>query len=88
MGPGVVEGPFGRRRIAFVDAPGGIRLEFMEQLEASRMKVTRFHHVSVNCHDASLDDMVAFYGGLLGLADVPRPDIPGVDGALARASAT
>ena len=33
-GPEVVEGPFGRRRIAFVTAPGGIRLEFMEQLEA------------------------------------------------------
>ena len=31
-GPEVVEGPFGRRRIAFVSAPGGIRLEFMEQL--------------------------------------------------------
>jgi catechol 2,3-dioxygenase-like lactoylglutathione lyase family enzyme len=44
------------------------------------MKVTRFHHVSVNCHDASLDDMVAFYQGLLELDDVPRPDIPGVDG--------
>jgi hypothetical protein len=32
-GPAVVEGPFGRRRIAFVAAPGGIRLEFMEQRE-------------------------------------------------------
>lgn len=32
-GPVIVEGPFGRRRIAFVAAPGGIRLEFMEQLE-------------------------------------------------------
>lgn len=32
-GPAVVEGTFGRRRIAFVGAPGGIRLEFMEQLE-------------------------------------------------------
>jgi catechol 2,3-dioxygenase-like lactoylglutathione lyase family enzyme len=32
-GPAVVEGPFGRRRIAFVDAPGRMRLEFMEQLE-------------------------------------------------------
>jgi catechol 2,3-dioxygenase-like lactoylglutathione lyase family enzyme len=32
-GPTVVEGTFGKRRIAFVDAPGGIRLEFMEQLE-------------------------------------------------------
>jgi catechol 2,3-dioxygenase-like lactoylglutathione lyase family enzyme len=31
-GPEVVEGSFGRRRIAFVRAPGGIRLEFMEQL--------------------------------------------------------
>ncbi len=31
-GPDVVEGAFGRRRIAFVTAPGGIRLEFMEQL--------------------------------------------------------
>ena len=44
------------------------------------MKVTRFHHVSVNCHDAPLDDMVAFYGGLLGLDDVSRPEIPGVAG--------
>ena len=32
-GPAVVEGAFGRRRIAFVNAPGGIRLEFMEQLD-------------------------------------------------------
>jgi catechol 2,3-dioxygenase-like lactoylglutathione lyase family enzyme len=32
-GPAIVEGPFGRRRIAFVAAPGGIRLEFMEQLD-------------------------------------------------------
>jgi catechol 2,3-dioxygenase-like lactoylglutathione lyase family enzyme len=32
-GPAVVEGTFGTRRIAFVEAPGGIRLEFMEQLE-------------------------------------------------------
>lgn len=32
-GPEIVEGTFGRRRIAFVDAPGGIRLEFMEQLD-------------------------------------------------------
>ena len=31
-GPEVVSGPFGRRRIVFVEAPGGIRLEFMEQL--------------------------------------------------------
>jgi catechol 2,3-dioxygenase-like lactoylglutathione lyase family enzyme len=32
-GPSVVQGTFGKRRIAFVEAPGGIRLEFMEQLE-------------------------------------------------------
>ena len=32
FGPEVVSGSFGRRRIAFVEAPGGIRLEFMEQL--------------------------------------------------------
>jgi hypothetical protein len=32
-GPETVEGTFGKRRIAFVDAPGGIRLEFMEQIE-------------------------------------------------------
>jgi catechol 2,3-dioxygenase-like lactoylglutathione lyase family enzyme len=31
-GPEVVQGTFGTRRIAFVQAPGGIRLEFMEQL--------------------------------------------------------
>ena len=32
-GPAEVEGTFGRRRIAFVRAPSGFRLEFMEQLE-------------------------------------------------------
>ena len=32
-GPAIVEGTFGKRRIVFVEAPGGIRLEFMEQLE-------------------------------------------------------
>jgi hypothetical protein len=32
-GPEVVSGPFGVRRIAFVTAPGGIRLEFMEQIQ-------------------------------------------------------
>jgi catechol 2,3-dioxygenase-like lactoylglutathione lyase family enzyme len=31
-GPEVVEGTFGVRRIAFVQAPGGMRLEFMEQV--------------------------------------------------------
>ncbi|HTU36664.1 MAG TPA: hypothetical protein VMF35_01535 [Acidimicrobiales bacterium] len=32
-GPRVVSGVFGTRRIAFIEAPGGIRLEYMEQLE-------------------------------------------------------
>jgi catechol 2,3-dioxygenase-like lactoylglutathione lyase family enzyme len=32
-GPNIVEGTFGKRRIVFVEAPGSIRLEFMEQLE-------------------------------------------------------
>ena len=34
-GPRIVSGAFGTRRIAFVEAPGGIRLEFMEQVEAA-----------------------------------------------------
>jgi hypothetical protein len=34
-GPGVVSGGFGTRRIVFVEAPGGIRLEYMEQLSAA-----------------------------------------------------
>jgi catechol 2,3-dioxygenase-like lactoylglutathione lyase family enzyme len=32
-GPAIVEGAFGTRRIAFVSAPGNIRLEFMEQIQ-------------------------------------------------------
>ncbi len=32
-GPRTVQGTFGTRRIAFVEAPGGMRLEFMEQVE-------------------------------------------------------
>lgn len=32
-GPEVVRGPFGVRRVVFFEAPGGIRLEFMEQLD-------------------------------------------------------
>jgi catechol 2,3-dioxygenase-like lactoylglutathione lyase family enzyme len=40
-GPAVVEGAFGTRRIAFVEAPGGIRLEFMEQLAPAPSAVTQ-----------------------------------------------
>jgi catechol 2,3-dioxygenase-like lactoylglutathione lyase family enzyme len=32
-GPEVVEGSFGRRRIAFVEAPGNVRVEFMVELD-------------------------------------------------------
>lgn len=37
-GPAVVRGAFGTRRIAFVQAPGDIRLEFMEQLDGPGRK--------------------------------------------------
>jgi catechol 2,3-dioxygenase-like lactoylglutathione lyase family enzyme len=39
-GPAVVEGTFGKRRIAFVAAPGNMRLEFMEQLEPAPNRST------------------------------------------------
>ncbi len=44
------------------------------------MKITRFHHVSVNVSDAELSDMVSFYGDLFGLDSKDRPEIPGVPG--------
>jgi catechol 2,3-dioxygenase-like lactoylglutathione lyase family enzyme len=44
------------------------------------MKVTRFHHVSVNTNGAPLDAMVGFYRDVLGLGDEDRPEIPGVPG--------
>lgn len=43
------------------------------------MKVTRVGHVSVNVEGA-LDETRAFYAELLGLASLPRPEIPGVGG--------
>ncbi len=44
------------------------------------MKVTRFHHVSVNAHHTPLEALVAFYRDVLGLGDKARPEIPGVPG--------
>jgi catechol 2,3-dioxygenase-like lactoylglutathione lyase family enzyme len=44
------------------------------------VRVTRFHHVSVNTNGVPVDEVVAFYRSVLGLADQPRPDIPGVPG--------
>jgi catechol 2,3-dioxygenase-like lactoylglutathione lyase family enzyme len=44
------------------------------------VKVTRFHHVSVNSNGTELDELAAFYRDVLGLGDKTRPDIPGVPG--------
>lgn len=44
------------------------------------MNVTRFHHVSVNANGRPLEEVVDFYRDVLGLGDLPRPDIPGVPG--------
>ena len=44
------------------------------------MKVTRFHHVSVNSDGSTLDEVAAFYRDVLELGDEARPDIPGVPG--------
>jgi catechol 2,3-dioxygenase-like lactoylglutathione lyase family enzyme len=44
------------------------------------MKVTRFHHVSVNSNDTPIDEMVDFYRDVLGLGDDNRPEIPGIPG--------
>lgn len=44
------------------------------------MKVTRFHHVSVNSNGTELEELRSFYREVLGLGDRPRPEIPGVSG--------
>jgi catechol 2,3-dioxygenase-like lactoylglutathione lyase family enzyme len=44
------------------------------------MKVTRFHHVSVNSNGTPLESMVDFYRDVLGLDDKARPEIPGIPG--------
>lgn len=44
------------------------------------MRVTRFHHVSINTNGTPLEAMIAFYREVLGLSDQDRPDIPGVPG--------
>jgi catechol 2,3-dioxygenase-like lactoylglutathione lyase family enzyme len=44
------------------------------------MKVTRFHHVSVNTNGVALDQMVGFYRDVFGLGDKSRPHIEGIDG--------
>ena len=44
------------------------------------MKVTRFHHVSVNTNGVPVADVVEFYRSVLGLDDQPRPEMPGIPG--------
>jgi catechol 2,3-dioxygenase-like lactoylglutathione lyase family enzyme len=44
------------------------------------VKVTRFHHVSVNTNGTSIGELANFYRDVLGLGDKPRPEIPGVPG--------
>jgi catechol 2,3-dioxygenase-like lactoylglutathione lyase family enzyme len=44
------------------------------------MRVTRFHHVSVNVNGTEVGELVGFYRDVLGLGDKPRPEIPGVPG--------
>lgn len=44
------------------------------------MKVTRFHHVAVNSNGTPLNELTAFYSGLLALDGLARPEIPGVPG--------
>ena len=44
------------------------------------MKVTRFHHVSVNSNDTALQEMVSFYADVFGLETKERPEIPGIPG--------
>ena len=44
------------------------------------MKVVRVQHVSVNCH-GRLDATRRFYSELFELPDLPRPEIPGIDGS-------
>ncbi len=43
------------------------------------MKVTRILHHSVNV-EGGLGGAVGFYRGLFALGDLPRPEIPGIEG--------
>jgi catechol 2,3-dioxygenase-like lactoylglutathione lyase family enzyme len=44
------------------------------------MRVTGVQHVSIATGPGGLDELVAFYRDVLGLPDLVRPDIPGLDG--------
>ncbi len=86
-GPGEVKGSFGHRRIVFLEAPGSIRVELMQQLQhpdntagaQQGLGVTRVLHVSVNTA-GKLETTKKFYEEVVGLPSTYRPDIPGVPG--------
>jgi catechol 2,3-dioxygenase-like lactoylglutathione lyase family enzyme len=44
------------------------------------VKIVRVQHVSVNCH-GRLDATRRFYTELFELPEIPRPEIPGIDGS-------
>ena len=48
------------------------------------MRVTRFHHVSVNCSNTPLTEMVSFYDGLFGAGLEGTPRHPRHPGSLVR----
>jgi hypothetical protein len=37
--------------------------------------LTALHHVQVACPAGSEDDLRAFYGGVLGMSEVPKPAV-------------
>ena len=39
------------------------------------MPLTGLHHVQVACPAGSEDDLRAFYGGVLGMGEVPKPPV-------------
>jgi len=44
------------------------------------MKVVKVQHISVNCH-GNLTATRQFYSELFELPEIPRPNIPGIDGS-------
>jgi hypothetical protein len=44
------------------------------------MKIVKVQHISVNCY-GNLDSTRTFYSELFELPDIPRPNIPGIDGS-------
>ncbi len=77
----VVEGAFGKRRIAFVEAPGRHPPRVHGAAGGPGMKVTRFHHVSVNTNDAAARRRWSTSTATCSAsATSPAPEIPGIPG--------